>query len=213
MHDVKNLVSQLSILSRNAKKHANNPEFQADMVETLKSSVDKMNDLLARLSQHNQAKHAAPEPVDISEVVIKAVHEKRLIYPIDTQLSKKMMAVADPARVETIIGHLVQNAIEATDDGAPVKITCRAQGNDIAIGVSDSGVGMSEAFMAKQLFKPFESTKEGGFGIGAYEARALATSMGGQLRVESRPGKGTHFTLLLPSAREDDDKNDMEEAA
>ena len=213
MHDVKNLVSQLSILSRNAKKHANNPEFQADMVETLKSSVDKMNDLLARLSQHNQAKHAAPEPVDISEVVIKAVHEKRLIYPIDTQLSKNMMAVADPARVETIIGHLVQNAIEATDDGAPVKITCRAQGNDIAIGVSDSGVGMSEAFMAKQLFKPFESTKEGGFGIGAYEARALATSMGGQLRVESRPGKGTHFTLLLPSAREDDDKNDMEEAA
>ena len=59
---------------------------------------------------------------------------------------------------------------------------------------------MSESFIAGQLFKPFESTKQSGFGIGAYEARALALSMGGNLRVDSRPGKGTVFTLLLPSA-------------
>ncbi|NJM51714.1 MAG: PEP-CTERM system histidine kinase PrsK [Sphingomonadales bacterium] len=214
IHDIKNLVSQLSILARNAEKHADNPEFQADMVDTLKGSVDKMNDLLARLSQHNKAKHAAPEAVDISAVVMKAVHDKRLIYPIDVQVSKGMMAVADPARVETIIGHLVQNAIEATEDGAPVKITCRRQGSDIAIGISDSGVGMSEAFIANQLFKPFESSKDGGFGIGAYEARALAISMGGQLRVESRLGKGSHFTLLLPATLNGDGINDdMEEAA
>ncbi|MFC4292265.1 XrtA/PEP-CTERM system histidine kinase PrsK [Sphingorhabdus arenilitoris] len=214
MHDIKNLVSQLSILARNAEKHADNPEFQADMVDTLKGSVDKMNDLLARLSQHNKAKHAAPEPVDISAVVMKAVHDKRLIYPIDVQVTKGMMAVADPARVETIIGHLVQNAIEATDDGAPVKITCRSQGTDIAIGISDSGVGMSEAFIANQLFKPFESSKDGGFGIGAYEARALAVSMGGQLRVESRLGKGSHFTLLLPAEQSGNGEyNHIEEAA
>jgi putative PEP-CTERM system histidine kinase len=213
MHDIKNLVSQLSILARNAEKHASKPDFQADMVETLQSSVGKMNDLLARLSQHNKARHAQPVAVDLGEAVMNAVHAKRLIYPIDADLAPGMMAVADTARVETIIGHLVQNAIEATPDGSPVKITCRKQGNDIAINITDNGVGMTEAFMSNQLFKPFESTKEGGFGIGAYEARALAASMGGQLRVDSRAGKGTTFTLLLPAAQETDRNNNLEEAA
>ncbi len=213
MHDIKNLVSQLSILARNSEKHANNPEFQADMIETLRSSVDKMNDLLARLSQHNKAKHAPPMPIDIGEAVLKAIHAKRLIYPIAADLGSGMFAIADPARVETIIGHLVQNAIEATSDGAEVKITCRPQGADIAINITDTGVGMTETFMSNQLFKPFESTKQGGFGIGAYEARALAQSMGGQLRVDSRIGKGTSFTLLLPTATHHGIASNLEEAA
>ena len=144
---------------------------------------------------------------------MKAVHDKRLIYPIDAQLKPGLFATADPARVETIIGHLVQNAIEATLDGSPVRINCRKQGNDVAVNITDTGVGMTEAFISNHLFKPFESTKEGGFGIGAYEARALAISMGGQLRVESRVGKGTTFTLLLPIADEKDNQISMEEAA
>jgi putative PEP-CTERM system histidine kinase len=210
-HDIKNLVSQLSILARNAERHADKPEFRVDMVDTLRSSVDKMNELLARLSQHNKSRHAAPVPIDIGEAVMNAVHAKRLVYPVDAQLVPGHFAVADPARLETIIGHLLQNAIEATPDGSPVKITCRAHGDDIAVNIADNGVGMSEAFIASQLFKPFQSTKEGGFGIGAYEARALAQSMGGQLRVDSRLGKGTTFTLLLPAAREG--QRTLEEAA
>lgn len=213
MHDIKNLVSQLSILTRNAEKHGNNPEFQADMVDTLRGSVDKMNDMLARLAQHNNTRHASPAAIDIGEAVMKAVHDKRLIYSIDADLPTGMMAIADTARLETIINHLVQNAIEATHDGSPIKITCRAQGDNLAIGISDNGIGMSEAFVANQLFKPFLSTKEDGFGIGAYEARALAASMGGQLRVESRLGKGTQFTLLLPIAHEECEHNKIEKAA
>lgn len=212
-HDIKNLVSQLSILARNAERHAEKPEFRADMIDTLRSSVDKMNELLARLSQHNKSRHSLPVVIDIGEAVMKAVHDKRLIYPIDAQLKPGLFATADPARVETIIGHLVQNAIEATLDGSPVRINCRKQGNDVAVNITDTGVGMTEAFISNHLFKPFESTKEGGFGIGAYEARALAISMGGQLRVESRVGKGTTFTLLLPIADEKDNQISMEEAA
>ena len=200
MHDIKNLVSQLSILARNAEKHASNPEFQADMVETLKSSVDKMNDLLKRLSQHSQTRNAQIEPLDVEKAVLSVVHGKRLIYPIETELAADMFANADAARIETILNHLVQNAIEATSDGSPVRISASRQGHEIAIRVSDNGCGMTESFVANQLFKPFESTKEGGFGIGAYEARALAQSIGGNLRVDSRVGKGTRMTVLLPAA-------------
>lgn len=221
MHDIKNLVSQLSILSRNAEKHASNPEWQADMVATLKGSVDKMNDLLVRLSQHSQSRQVNVEAIDIEKTILAVTHSKRLIYPIVTDLSPGMMALADPGRIETILNHLVQNAIEATDDGSPVRISASRQDSEIAIRVSDNGCGMSETFVANQLFKPFESTKDGGFGIGAYEARALAQSLGGQLRVESRQGKGTRMTLLLPAAPavemaeqppKDDDKQ-MNEAA
>jgi putative PEP-CTERM system histidine kinase len=221
MHDIKNLVSQLSILSRNAEKHASNPEWQADMVATLKGSVDKMNDLLVRLSQHSQSRQVNVEAIDIEKTILAVTHSKRLIYPIVTDLSPGMMALADPGRIETILNHLVQNAIEATDDGSPVRISASRQDSEIAIRVSDNGCGMSETFVANQLFKPFESTKDGGFGIGAYEARALAQSLGGQLRVESRQGKGTRMTLLLPAAPavemaeqspKDDDKK-MNEAA
>jgi putative PEP-CTERM system histidine kinase len=218
MHDIKNLVSQLSILARNAEKHANNPDFQEDMLETLRSSVGKMNDLLARLSQHNKAKHHAPSAIDITETILSSVHSKRLMHPIETDLPDTLMAVADPSRVETIIGHLVQNAIEASEDGSPVKIKARRQSGAIVIGVVDCGAGMTEKFIAERLYKPFESTKNGGFGIGAYEARSLAMSMGGQLRVDSRLGKGTTFTLSLPSAQDDDGQEDggnanIEEAA
>jgi putative PEP-CTERM system histidine kinase len=216
MHDIKNLVSQLSILSRNAEKHGRNPDFQADMVETLKSSVDKMNDLLKRLSQHSQTRNAQIELVDIEKTIAGVIHAKRLIYPIETDLTPGMLAHGDVGRIETILNHLVQNAIEATGDGSPVRIGTSRQGHQIAIRVSDNGCGMTEAFVANQLFKPFESTKEGGFGIGAYEARALAQSIGGTLRVDSRLGKGTRMTLLLPAAAIEqpvEDENSMDKAA
>jgi putative PEP-CTERM system histidine kinase len=200
MHDIKNLVSQLSILARNAEKHADKPEFQLDMVDTLRSSVDKMNELLARLSQHNKAKHNVPSAVDIGEVILNAIRASRLLYPIETQLAPNVLAIADSARLDTIIGHLVQNAIEASPDGAPIKIAAKRTGDQIAISIIDKGVGMTESFIADDLFKPFVSTKPTGFGIGAYEARALALSMGGNLKVYSRPSKGTTFTLLLPAA-------------
>jgi putative PEP-CTERM system histidine kinase len=213
MHDIKNLVSQLSILSRNAEKHGTNPDFQADMVETLKSSVDKMNDLLKRLSQHSQTRHAHIEPVDVEKTVLAVIHGKRLIYPIETELVPGLFAHGDAARIETILNHLVQNAIEATGDGSAVRIGTTRQGHEIAIRVSDNGCGMTEAFVANQLFKPFESTKDGGFGIGAYEARALAQSMGGNLRVDSRLGKGTKMTLLLPVAQNEVAGNILDKAA
>jgi putative PEP-CTERM system histidine kinase len=148
MHDIKNLVSQLSILARNAEKHANKLAFQKDMVDTLRSSVDKMNELLARLSQHNITRHTAPLPIDISEVAMDTVHNSRWLYPIEAQLTPSLFAVADAARVETIIGHLIQNAIEASTDGTPIKITSRSQGVHVAICIIDTGTGMTESFIA-----------------------------------------------------------------
>lgn len=198
MHDIKNVVSQLSILARNAEKHADNPEFRSDMVATLQSSVAKMNELLERLSQHNKLKRNIPDRHAVEPVVASALKQKRLIHPIESDFEDGLWGLFDPVRLETAVTHLIQNAIEATENEAPITVIGRQQGDFILIYIIDRGCGMSESFMSDQLFKPFESSKSGGFGIGAYEAMSLIESMDGTLRVESVEGKGTQFIISLP---------------
>ena len=200
MHDIKNLVSQLSILSRNAVKHADKPEFRDDMVSTLQSSVGKMNELLERLSQHNKVKRSEPQYYEIESVVTRALEPKRLIHPIESEFKTGLCAVFDPVRLETAITHLVQNAIEATENQVPIRVVGQKQGNVVTIQIIDRGCGMSESFVSNELFRPFESSKAGGFGIGAYEAMSLVETMGGNLRVESTLGRGTRFTISLPAS-------------
>ena len=82
----------------------------------------------------------------------------------------------------------------------PVRLVVRRAGGRVAVDVIDRGAGMTPAFLQGELFRPFASTKPGGFGIGAYEARELVRRMGGEIQVESRVGEGSTFTVLLPPA-------------
>lgn len=202
MHDIKNLVSQLSLLSRNAKRHADNPEFRKDMISTLQDSADKLNGLLARLSQHNNAKTEEPKAVKIVPLLQTIIEKKRPIHPIEATQLDDLTMIADPVRVEQILGHLIQNAIDASEDGQPISLSAKRRGLSVAIEIHDQGAGMSSEFVRSQLFKPFASSKNGGFGIGAYEARTMAMAMGGRLEVESKEGVGSQFTLILPIAKE-----------
>ncbi|MCG3084790.1 hypothetical protein, partial [Anoxybacillus sp. LAT27] len=65
LHDIKNLVSQLTLVARNAERHADNPDFRADMIATLQDSAARMNDLLARLSQQHRTRSEALRPVNV----------------------------------------------------------------------------------------------------------------------------------------------------
>ncbi len=198
IHDIKNLVSQLSLVARNAERHADNPEFRADMIETLQFSVGRMNDLLARLSQHNKGRPEDPHPVAIEDLIERVARSKRPQHAIITGADATVVAMADPNRVEQILMHLVQNAIDASPSTEPIQIMLRSEAGKAVIEVMDRGSGMSPDFIRNKLFKPFLSTKEGGFGIGVYEARSLAQAMGGRLDVESREGEGSLFRLVLP---------------
>jgi putative PEP-CTERM system histidine kinase len=204
LHDVKNLVSQLSLLTRNAERHADNPDFRADMIATLKGSVGKMNDLLARLGTTAEQRPARLEPIALRALVAAAIAGKRARHDIELLGDGDQLAMADPLLLEQAIGHLVQNAIDASTVRDPVQVRMGGDANSATIIVADRGVGMDADFIRTQLFEPFASTKDGGFGIGAFEARALIQSMGGRLTVESRPGKGTKFTIHLAVAPADE---------
>jgi putative PEP-CTERM system histidine kinase len=199
IHDIKNLVSQLSLVIRNAERHADKPEFREDMIATLHSSVKKMNDLLARL--HRGSNNVEAEPVRaiaLGQAVATVAEVKRRVHSIEVEGDRNVAAVADPVRLEQALGHLVQNAIDASPGGAPVRIRCGVQGPEATIEIVDRGEGMSADFIRTRLFQPFASTKESGFGVGAFEARSLVAAMGGRIEVDSRPGQGSRFTIFLP---------------
>lgn len=200
MHDIKNLVSQLSLLARNAERHAGNPDFQADMAATLQSSVSKMNDLLARLAQHNKGRPDERMLVKLGRLLTSVVEAKRAGHPVELHVDSDGVTLGDPQRVEQIVAHLLQNAIDASPSGVPVEVALHVGNGAAQITVTDRGAGMSPAFIRDQLFKPFVSTKTDGFGIGAFESREIARSMGGRLEVWSREGQGTKFTVHLPLA-------------
>lgn len=200
LHDIKNLVSQLTLVARNAERHADNPAFRADMIATLQDSSGRMNDLLARLSQHHRARTAEARPVELAPLIERVAAAKRAQHPVLAIGTPALPALADAGRLEQVLGHLVQNAIEASPPYEPVSIACAQQGDRVVVSVVDRGCGMSPAFLRDQLFKPFVSSKPGGFGLGAFEARQLAEAMGATLTVTSREGEGTRFCVTLPVA-------------
>jgi putative PEP-CTERM system histidine kinase len=200
IHDIKNLVSQLSLVARNAERHADNPDFRADMLATLRNSVDKMNDLLARLSQHNKGRAEEPRPIALKALVDAIAAPRRGLHPIRVDGRSDIIALADPVRLEQAIGHLIQNAVDASAPGEPVCIMVERHGIEAVVEILDRGAGMNAEFVRTRLFTPFASTKDGGFGIGAFEARTLIAAMGGRLDVESREGEGSRFAITLPIA-------------
>ncbi len=200
MHDIKNLASQMGLLARNAEIHADNPEFRADMLVTLRNSTDKLNALVERLSRYGKTAIEALAPVRADDVARGVVAQLAARHPVSLVEEMPCEVAANRESLEQVLLHLIQNAIDASPPASPVFVAVSADGLNGTIEVVDSGSGMSVEFIRSRLFKPFDSTKPGGFGIGAYEARELVRAMRGRLEVESREGLGTRFVIVLPLA-------------
>ncbi len=198
MHDIKNLASQLSLLARNAEKHADKPEFRADMLLTLRNSTDKLQALLARLGRYGAQGGNPRERLALHELIERLVVQYRAQHDVRILEAEKCEVRADREALDQAIAHLVQNAIEASEAGQTVHVNLRQETGNAVIEITDSGPGMSAEFIRTRLFKPFHSSKAGGFGIGAFEARELIRAMQGRLDVESREGLGTRFIIRLP---------------
>jgi len=198
MHDLKNLVSQMTLTASNARRHADNPAFRADMVASLGDCAERMTALIGRLQSHGEQPPEPLAPVDCGAVA-RRVARRFGHHPVEVA-GEAGLALAHGQRFEQLLAHLVQNAVEASAADAPVTIAIGQEGERVVVSVTDRGAGMAPGFVRDELFRPFASSKPGGFGLGAFEARQLVLGMGGTLRVESRPGEGTCFRIDLPCA-------------
>ncbi|MFT3804574.1 MAG: PEP-CTERM system histidine kinase PrsK [Burkholderiaceae bacterium] len=207
VHDLKNLVSQLSLLIRNSERHQGNPEFQADMVETVKEVVGRMQGLLMQLREGPRPPSAAGA-VRIGATVRGAIASKGPLTPspqvrIDDDVAEAIVS-AHADRLQRVIGHLVQNAVEATPPDGSIRVHASRQGTDAVIEVADNGAGMTEDFLRDGYFKPFTTTKANGTGLGAFESRAYIQEIGGNVSVDSTPGMGTTIRIFLPLSRQNE---------
>jgi len=198
VHDLKNIVTQLSLMMKNAKRLADNPEFQQDMLMTVENSLDRMRQLMLQLRE-GAAPPGTALGVDLAAIVARVASvasargRKLEIEQVDS-----LAARGHEERLERIVGHVVQNAFDATDIHGRVSVRLDRFEGQARIVVSDTGQGMSKEFIRDRLFKPFQTTKQAGMGIGAYESYQYVQELGGKMHVESEPGKGSTVTILLP---------------
>lgn len=198
MHDIKNLSSQLSLLARNAERHAENPDFRQDMLVTLKNSANRLDAMISRLGRYGGKGKPVLRPIDLRELADRIARQFSASCPIVCSGESACTSIGNVEMLEQALVHLVQNAIEASTAGTPIMLEVWSSGLRGSITVADAGQGMSAQFIRNGLFRPFVSTKEHGFGIGVCEARDHIRAMGGRLDVESREGVGSRFTVSLP---------------
>ncbi len=198
VHDLKNLVAQLSLVVKNSEKHKNNPEFITDAMETLTHSVEKMNRLVSQLRKGKVA--LSRRKVDLHDALQDVVIQQNNALPVPQieQPAEAISITTDQDRLTAVLGHLVQNAQDATDKDGWVKLRLYKRENQAIIEIEDSGCGMDKSFIRDRLFKPFDTTKgNAGMGIGVFEARQYVQDHGGSLEVVSKPGEGSKFILKL----------------
>jgi putative PEP-CTERM system histidine kinase len=199
VHDLKNLISQLSLVVSNATRHRNNPLFMENVISTVENSVSKMNRLLVRMRDGVQAD--LKRMVNLAKLLEEVVRDAQASRPAPVlECSTSDMAVtADRDRLASVMGHMIRNAQDATSEDGRVTVRLQKLNGHAVVEVEDTGCGMDEAFIRARLFRPFQTTKgDSGMGIGVHEARELVRSLGGDIQVESKPGKGTIFRIHLP---------------
>jgi putative PEP-CTERM system histidine kinase len=198
VHDLKNIVAQLSLMLKNAERHRENPEFQKDMLMTVNHSVERMRKLMMQLRE-GATPLDGPRGIDLADVVRRIQTAKSgQGRDVELNIEERLIARGHEDRIERVVGHLVQNALDATENGGRVWLRLARQGTHALIEVGDTGRGMSPEFVRERLFKPFQTTKPTGMGIGAYESFQYVHELGGKLSVDSAVDIGTQVDLLLP---------------
>lgn len=198
IHDLKNLIAQLTLVVRNAEKHSGNPEFMKDAISTVDHAVGKMNRLMSQLRNASSAENL--EVVDLDELIQTVVIERSAQRPSPVYSGGVVAPVlANRDRLFSAIEHIVQNGQDAATQSGNVTLRLQLDKNRAIVDIEDDGCGMDELFIRNRLFKPFDTTKGlTGMGIGAYESREYLHSLSGELLVTSRVGEGSLFQLILP---------------
>jgi putative PEP-CTERM system histidine kinase len=202
VHDLKNIAAELDLVALNAKKHIKNPAFIADAFETVENAAGDINRLLEQL-RNRRTQHEKKVLVDLAELVADVVALKQHLLPVPRfQLQSESSQVSlEKTRLSNVLAHLIDNAQQATDDNGEITVTLSSTENRYIIEIRDSGHGMDDDFIRNRLFKPFDTTKgNAGMGIGMFESREFIRQLGGDILVQSEPGKGAIISVQIPSS-------------
>ncbi|MBI5665470.1 MAG: PEP-CTERM system histidine kinase PrsK [Nitrospirae bacterium] len=200
LHDLKNATSMLSLIVQNAREHIDNPEFQRDAIRAISNTAEKMNAIIGKLKTLPKKSTLHLEYSDLGYYVKQVISQLNLNG--NSGLSFKELepvkARFDKEDITKVIINLIINALEATGHQGKVEVIVGTENGMGFVKVSDNGCGMSDEFIEKHLFLPFQTTKKKGLGIGLYQSKVIVEAHSGKLKVVSRKGKGSDFIFYVP---------------
>ena len=204
VHDLKNIAAELQLVALNAEKHKDNQGFLEDAFATVDDAAGNINRLLEQI-RNRRARTEKKSIVDLGSLINEVVTLKQNASPqlhVDAS-SAVCFVVAEKDRLANVLAHLIDNAQQATREEGAIKVTLASKESVHIVEIRDNGHGMDAEFIRNRLFKPFDTTKgNAGMGIGMYESREYIRHLGGEMYVESEPGKGAIISLHLPSSPE-----------
>ena len=200
VHDLKNTASTLSLMLQNLPIHFNDPQFREDALRGISKTVDHINGLISRLSVLRRGLTVEPVLTDINEIVREAARclESGPAIELIKNLGTLPPVPIDPSQMQNVITNLLLNARDAVEAGGRIQLETRQRNGSVVLSVADNGCGMSPEFVCGSLFRPFQTTKKKGIGIGMFQCKMIVEAHRGRIEVDSEPGKGTTFRVVLP---------------
>ena len=199
VHDLKNAASTLSLTLKNLPVHFDDPAFRQDVLRGMGETAERINQLISRLTALRRLELNFAE-VDLNSIIddaVKGLNGTANVKVVrDLRLHPKVKLDRD--QFASVISNLLVNAREAVGPGGEVRIETAQDDEWAIISVADNGCGMTPAFMKSSLFRPFQTTKKKGLGIGMFQSKMIVEAHRGRILVESEPAVGTTFRIMLP---------------
>jgi putative PEP-CTERM system histidine kinase len=204
VHDLKNAAASLHLTLKNLPVHFEDPAFRADALRVVGNTARRIDDLITRLGTLRQRSESRPAAADLNALVTEAVERLGDMPNVEVTAALQPLpqVLANRDQIQSVVSNLVLNARDAVGAGGHVHLRTEHERGRVVLSVTDDGCGMSPAFLRDSLFRPFQSTKPKGLGIGLFQSRAIVQAHGGSVRVDSTPGRGTTFQVILPVMEE-----------
>ena len=203
LHDIKNAATMLSLLQENAPKHIHEPEFQQDMLELVDDALKRMGRVEQRLGTLKDEITPVRQNLDLGRFLQdcqRKLEKKLSSMEINIEYNSKIQVYTDPELLFSILENILLNAFEAHGNGTVVqiKITRDDDGRHAIMEIIDNGPGIAKKLLPDVLFEPFKTSKNGGSGIGLWQAKRIVAGLGGSISAENSPEGGAMFMIRLP---------------
>jgi signal transduction histidine kinase len=179
-----------------ARSASHNDPMAKELAEIISAEVDRTNSLVTRFLDFARPLEPRREPADVTDIIDRAVSRAKVEVIRNYSPSLPQLAV-DPELMEQVFLNLVTNASQASAPGDPVTIRTREIDGQAEVSVIDRGCGIPPDKI-ETIFNPFVTTKQNGVGLGLAIVAKIVDGHGGKMSVESEPGKGSTFRVLLP---------------
>jgi putative PEP-CTERM system histidine kinase len=206
VHDLKNLATLQSMTIENARTHRDDPGFLVDAFATFGQTTEKMIDLIGSLSVQRREFSLNQKPIDILQLVSQTFDELRIDHTNGLKVIKRFppddspsIIFGDPELLKKVFRNVLLNAIQSLPNGdGSVEVSVSQPTNGKVItSIRDTGCGIPPEQL-HNLFRPFQTTKKQGMGIGLCHTRSILEIHGGEIRIESQVNTGTRVDIELP---------------